>query len=89
MLRKGDYKRDLVDYIKRNLKKGYTEDSLKWALVNQGNSKIEVERAIEIAEQELASEAPVLKTKPIIKYELVEPEAKDKNKKSFWKKIFG
>ena len=48
MLRKGDYKRDLVDYIKRNLKKGYTEDSLKWALVNQGNSKIEVERAIEI-----------------------------------------
>ena len=88
MLRKGDYKRELVDYVKKNLKKGYTRDSLKWALINQGNAKIEVERALEIAEKELALEAPILKTKPVIKYELVDEVKEKQEKKSFFKKLF-
>jgi len=37
---------ELVDYIKKNLKKGYTKEALKWALINQGYSKLEVERAL-------------------------------------------
>lgn len=86
MIRKKDYLEELGSYIKRNLKKGYTKDSLKWALVNQGHSKIEVEKALKKVEEEMAYEAPVLETKPQINYEatpLIEP------KKSFWKKLFG
>jgi len=90
MLRKGDYKKELVDYFKKNLKKGYTKESLKFALIDQGNSRVEVERALFAAEKELASEAPILKTKPEIKYEIIKIDSDGENsKKSFWKKLFG
>ena len=90
MIKRGDYVGELSDYIKKNLKKGYTKESLKWALVNQGHSKIEVEKAISEAEDELSNEAPVLKTKPEITYDVVAPsDAIVEEKKSFWKKIFG
>jgi len=90
MVKKGDYVGELSDYIRKNLKKGYTKESLKWALVGQGHSKLEVEKAIKKAEMDLAREAPVLKTKPEITYQIVEPkDAVVEEKKSFWKKLFG
>ncbi|MBI5803771.1 hypothetical protein HY450_00840 [Candidatus Pacearchaeota archaeon] len=77
---------DLVSYIKKNLKKGYTRESLIWALINQGYSKIEVERAMKRVELELAEEAPILKTKPEIEYKVIPEE--EKPKKRFWKRWF-
>ena len=74
MIRRKSYIDELTDYIKKNLKKGYTKDSLKWALLNQGNSKIEINRAFKKVDKELAEQAPVLKTKPVIRYEVVEPK---------------
>ena len=82
-----NYLQNLASYIKNNLKKGYTKESLKWALVNQGHSRLEVEKALKLVDAELASEAPILKTKPIITYEILEPKAGEK--KSFWKRLFG
>lgn len=83
---------ELLDYIKKNLKKGYTKESLKWALIDQGYSRIEVDRALKKVDKELADSAPKLETKPQIKYEIVEPEGykiKVEPKKSFWKKLLG
>jgi len=68
------YLNQLIAYIKKNLKKGYTKESLKWALIEQGNSRMEIEKAFLSVDKELAQEAPVLKTKPIIKYEVIEPK---------------
>lgn len=84
----------LVGYIKRNLRKGYTKESLRWALISQGNSKIEVEKAFKRVDEELAKKAPELKTKPTIKYEIIEPkEYKTKIVKnpprSFFSRFFG
>ncbi len=79
---------DLASYIKKNLKKGYTKESLKWALVNQGHSKLEVEKALKLVEIELAAAAPIMKTKPEIKVEIIEPKNAFIEKKSFWKRIF-
>ena len=45
-----NYLQQLAEYLKKNLKKGYTKESLKWALVNQGHSKIEVEKAIALVD---------------------------------------
>lgn len=87
MNRKENYLNQLADYIKKNLKKGYTLDSLRWALVGQGHSKMEVEKALKMVEQDLASEAPVLDTKPEIKYEIIEPAVEPK--KPWYKRIFG
>lgn len=76
--------KQLVDYIKKNLSKGYTLESLKWALVNQGHSKVEVGKAMELVNKELAAQAPVLKEKPMIKIETIPPQPEEK---SFWQKV--
>lgn len=76
---------ELTNYIKANLKKGYTKESLRWALVNQGYSKIEVEKALSKVDIELANKAPILKTKPEIEHIIVEPETKKKKGWFFWR----
>ena len=78
------YLDDLSDYLKKNLKKGYTKESLKWALVSQGHSKLEVEKAVKKAEIELANEAPIMKTKPEIKVEMIDPTVNEKKWWKFW-----
>lgn len=84
-----DYISSLSEYIRKNLKKGYTKDSLKWALINQGHSKLEVEKALKKVDEELAFNAPVLKSKPEIKYEVIEPIESIPKKKGFFKRMFG
>ena len=84
-----DYRRGLIDYFKKNLTKGYTSNSLKLALVNQGYSRTAVERAIEEAHKELAKKAPILKEKPKIKYEIIGENNKPITIKfPWWKRIF-
>ncbi len=84
-----NYRRQIIDYFKKNLAKGYTSETLKWAMVNQGYSRVVVEDAIEQANKELAEKAPVLKEKPQIKYEIVDEYDKPITiKKSWWKRIF-
>ena len=90
--KKEDYIGELATYIKKNLKKGYTPDSLKYALINQGHSRLEVEKAVKRAQDEQAREAPVLKTSPTITYEVLDgndKEVKVESKKSFWKRLIG
>lgn len=89
-MKKGkNYIGELINYIKKNLKKGYTKESLRWALINQGHSKLEVEKALKLVEEELAAEAPILKTKPEIKVEVFEPKDAIIEKKPWWKRILG
>ena len=89
MTKKVDYISQISDYIKKNLKKGYTQESLKWALVGQGHSKMEVEKALKNVTEELAREAPVLKTQPEIKLEVVESGETFVDEKPFWKRMLG
>lgn len=84
------YKDRIISYFKKNLKKGYSLDTLKWALIRQGYSRVIVENAMEDVAQELAKEAPILEEKPVILHHII-----DENdnpivvKKSWWKRIFG
>lgn len=89
MGKREDYIQQLAEYFKKNLKKGYTKESLKWALINQGHSRLEVEKAMRRVEETLSQEAPVLKTRPDIKYEVIEPKDAVIEKKSLWKRWFG
>lgn len=85
--------RQVVDYIKINISKGYTPDSLKWALINQGYSRIIVSKAIEIAHKEIAEKAPRLVEKPTIVHKLIDETGETfihaSSKKPWWKKLFG
>ena len=83
MLKKKDLMSELTVYIKNNLKKGYTKESLKWALINQGYSRFEVTKSFERAENEMANEAPILKTRPQIEYKVIEQVSEQKEEKSF------
>ncbi len=79
-----------MDYFKRNLTKGYPSDSLKWALIKQGYSRAIVEMALEQANKELAEKAPILKDKPVIKYEIIDEHDQPVTiKKSWWKRLWG
>jgi SOS response regulatory protein OraA/RecX len=85
----------LADYIKKNITKGYTLDSLKYSLMKQGYSRTCVEKAIEIANAQLASQAPKMIEKPAIKYEVVNDEdmaakvAAQDASQGFFKRVFG
>ena len=85
----------ITSYIKKNLKKGYTKESLRWALIEQRYSRFIIEKAIRKADIDLANKAPVLETKPEIKYEVIEPKEYARiinnsiKPKSFWSNIFG
>jgi len=86
----GSYKRKIIDYIKKNSRKGYPVQTLKYALINQGYLRPMVEEAIEQAVRELAREAPVLKEKPQIEHEVVvNEEPVPVKKKSWWRRLLG
>lgn len=66
----------IVEYLKKNLKKGYTEESLKWALIQQGHSRAGVSKAIETVKKELSNEKSndTSKEKPKITHEFYDSE---------------
>lgn len=89
-MRESVQRKKLVEYIKRNLKKGYTLEALRWALINQDYSKVLIQKAIDEANKDLAKEAPVLKEKPRITYQVIDEDDKPITiKKSFWRRMFG
>lgn len=83
-------RRKLVEYFKKNFRKGYTQDTLKYALTDQGYSRAIVEMALVQANKELSASAPVLKEKPMIKHHIIgEDDNPIEVKKSWWNKLFG
>lgn len=86
-LRNEDYIRKLADYLKRNSTKGYSIDTLRWALIKQGHTRTCVDKAIEVAKKEMSAAAPKLEIKEERKVEICEePVAK---KKGFFARLFG
>lgn len=89
-MRENQRVRKIVNYFKKNIRKGYTGDSLKWALMRQGYSRVLVENSLKQAEREMSEKAPELKDKPIIKHEFVDHRNKPikiNYKKPLWKKF--
>lgn len=85
-----NYRIKIVEYLKKNIKKGYSIESLKWALINQGYAKVIVENAITQANKELSKKVPAFKEKPQIKYEIIDENNRPiEIKKSFIRRIFG
>jgi hypothetical protein len=89
-MRRLDYKRELVDYFKKNLSKNYTVEPLKFALINQGYSRAAIDQALEQANKELSEKAPkIQKEKPIIRYAVYDQNNKPINVEpfTFWEKV--
>jgi hypothetical protein len=91
-----DIVHQLAEHIIRNITKGYTQDALIVSLMNQGYSRISIEKAMDVANKRLADRAPPMKETPQITYKLIDDENRPikmvelpAEKKSFWRKIFG
>lgn len=87
MQRPEDHVQQLAEYIKKNIAKGYTPESLKFSLMSQGYSRISVEKAIETANSQLAQTAPLMKEKPQIIYRTI-PETEIQEEPGFFKRLF-
>ena len=81
-MEKEGYIANIVRYIEKNITKGYTPDSLKWALLSQGYTRSEFEKAMKIVTENQAKRLPPMKEKPIIKIE-TEPPIHEKKKSLF------
>jgi len=86
MYKRNSYMDDVVEYIKRNLKKGYTKESLAQALLTQNYSKMEVKKAIQRVDEDLAKIAPKIE-KPIIKHEIIDFSKIEVEPESFFSKL--
>ena len=90
-MRDENYKKRLLEYFKKNLAKGYSADTLKWALIKQGNSRSAVEIAADEAKRDLDAEAAKV-AEPKVEYlhvEDIKQLEQEQPKKSFWKRLFG
>lgn len=77
----------LVSYLERNLKKGYKIEDLRWALITQKHSRIEIEKAIKIVQARTPSvkqEAPKIESVEVKQEDAYVPE-----KRGFWSRLFG
>ncbi|MEK6899407.1 MAG: hypothetical protein AABW79_04910 [Nanoarchaeota archaeon] len=90
MIRESSHLKNLVDYIVKNSNKGYSRDSLRWSLIRQGNMKHEVDKAFQMADQEIARQAPKIQPIPEPKIEAIpqNESISESEKPSFWKRLF-
>lgn len=84
----------LVEYVKKNLAKGYTIDALRYSLVKQGYSRTSVDKSIDLANREMAASAPKLIEKPVVRFQTIDDNemaakvAANDDKPGFWKRLF-
>lgn len=89
MVRETSHLKNLVDYIVKNSSKGYSRESLRWALIKQGNMKHEVDKAFQMADAELASSRPAQpKAEPKMEVINNNTPSVEPEKRSFWKRLF-
>lgn len=58
-------RQELVDYVKANLKKGFSEKDIKEKFVNSGIDEDETNRIIDIAKKEVKPMEKIMPEKPI------------------------
>ena len=88
-MKQEDYVIKLAEYVRKNIAKGYTIDSLRWALINQKHSRTTVEHAVELAQKQLAASAPKIEAPKKVEFVEVAEEAKAADKKGFFSWLFG
>lgn len=92
-VRETPHLRMILNYFEKNLKKGYKIDALKYVLLNQGYSKVELNEAIKIIEekskkdQEFAKKEEEKRLKMQIQEEL--NQVTEHQKKGFFTRLFG
>lgn len=77
----------LVEYFRKNLQKGYDLETLKWALIKQGHTRIDVSYAVEQVKDEFTKRNLVKEeVKPVLEENYGEEQSYFiPEKKPWWK----
>ena len=86
-IRARDDVKEILNYIHKNIKKGYKPELLKWALIKQGYSRTAIADAFEILKESSAKEAKEKEKAEIPR--VIEDLPVTHKKKGFWRRIFG
>jgi SOS response regulatory protein OraA/RecX len=86
-MREIDHAKPIVEYLRKNMAKGYKPQDLKWALINQGYSRMEVDKAIKMVSEFEALQRPKKIEEPKVEPIVEMPEVPAK--KGFFKRLFG
>jgi hypothetical protein len=68
----------VIEYLKKNIKKGYPIETLRIALINQNYSRTLIDEAIKEVVNQMAKEVPIIKDKPLIEHEIIIEDNKEK-----------
>ncbi len=83
-LRSIDQTKSLIEYLEKNLKKGYKLEDLKWSLIAQGHSRVSVDKAVKFV-SELEKAKHPQKIKEIQEFPI--QDIKIQEKKSFFGRL--
>lgn len=89
MPNEGESVKKIVEYLEKNLEKGYKIEGLKWALINQKYSKSDIDKAVDIISARTAKVGKEQKEKEVqqaVSVEVIKPLDVDK---TFFKKLIG
>lgn len=78
----------VLEYLEKNLKKGYKLEDLKYVLLNQGYMRIEVEEAVRIVGEKIKKLESEKKKKIEEEVSVIE-EVVELPKKGFFARLFG
>jgi len=88
VLRDGDYMKQVVSYIERNMGRGYNVDQIRFTLLQHGYSRAAIERGMKIYNQMHPPMAEPVKNEALAVSEPVaEPVVEEK--KGFFSRMFG
>lgn len=85
-IREIDNLNPLVEYLKKNIAKGYKPEDLKWVLINQGHTRTEVDKAIKYVSELEQAQKP--KTRNISTNNTSDMPRITEEKKGFFKKAW-
>jgi len=94
MAREIDRITPILTYLRKNLSKGYKPETLKWALINEGYSRIEVEKGMKQIQEELDRERKIAESKALKEAEtqaliISEEMPQEVEKTGFFSKVKG
>ena len=86
VLRDGDYMKNVIAYIERNMGRGYNLDQIRFTLMQHGYSRAAIDRGIRIYNQNHPPKAEPVPVEAVVEQP---PAPVVEQKKGFFSRVFG
>ena len=87
VLRDGDYMKNIIAYIEKNMSRGYNLDQMRFTLLQHGYSRAAIDRGIRVYMQNHPVKVEMPKVEEVVVAPVVEPVVEEK--KGLFSRMFG